>query len=167
MKSRSVGCKIIISYESMCVDLFQVVMSPRPLWTFFTSVGMRGLHTAISRKTSCCCLRLCTPYTGLVRYTTHLNLEREPQRGKAALHTTDKGQQPYLCLQNVSYKTPMLTLFEERWKTQVRFRSTSTTKPVLKQGGLPGKRALKGPRTKQPSRSNQPQPEEDPVGPLP
>ncbi|XP_063040323.1 required for meiotic nuclear division protein 1 homolog isoform X2 [Engraulis encrasicolus] len=137
-------------------------MSPRPLWTFFTSVGMRGLHTAISRKTSCCCLRLCTPYTGLVRYTTHLNLEREPQRGKAALHTTDKGQQPYICLQNVSYKTPMLTLFEERWKTQVRFRSTSTTKPVLKQGGLPGKRALKGPRTKQPSRSNQPQPEEDP-----
>lgn len=45
---------------------------------------------------------------------------------------------------------------------QMRFRSTSATKPVLKQGGLPGKRTLKGPRTKQPSRANQPLPEEDP-----
>lgn len=45
---------------------------------------------------------------------------------------------------------------------QKRFRTTATTKLVLKQGGLPGKRSVKGARTKQPSRANQPVPEEDP-----
>lgn len=38
--------------------------------------------------------------------------------------------------------------------------STGTTKSVLKQAGMSGKKILKGPRTKQPSRANLPAPEE-------
>ncbi|KAJ8355732.1 hypothetical protein SKAU_G00185260 [Synaphobranchus kaupii] len=37
-----------------------------------------------------------------------------------------------------------------------RFNSASATMPIAKKAALPGKRAPKGPRTKQPSRSNQP-----------
>ncbi|KAL2098885.1 hypothetical protein ACEWY4_005365 [Coilia grayii] len=142
-------------------------MSPRPLWTFFTSVGTRALctYTAISRKTSYCCKLLCTPYTGLVKYTCDFNIRKETKRGTAPLQTNGKAPQPLLCTPNTSHRFPVFTLSGEPWRAwlmQMRFRSTSATKPVLKQGGLPGKRTLKGPRTKQPSRANQPLPEEDP-----
>lgn len=47
------------------------------------------------------------------------------------------------------------------WNIHRTFQSTSgTTKSVLKQAGMPGKKTLKGPRTKQPSRANLPAPEE-------
>ncbi|MBN3320117.1 RMND1 protein, partial [Atractosteus spatula] len=45
-------------------------------------------------------------------------------------------------------------------RMQRRILSTTATSPITKQGGLPGKRPPKGPRTKQPSRTNQP-PQED------
>ncbi|XP_057200442.1 required for meiotic nuclear division protein 1 homolog isoform X2 [Triplophysa rosa] len=59
-----------------------------------------------------------------------------------------------------------LTLLSSKSKTWIQMRkqytsTSTTTKPVLKQGGMPGKRTLKGPRTKQPSRTNQPRQEED------
>ncbi|KAF7704504.1 required for meiotic nuclear division protein 1 homolog [Silurus meridionalis] len=58
---------------------------------------------------------------------------------------------------NTSYGTTFKT-----WSVQRTFQSTSgTTKSVLKQAGMPGKKTLKGPRTKQPSRANLPAPEED------
>lgn len=47
------------------------------------------------------------------------------------------------------------------WNIHRTFQSTTgTTKSVLKQAGVPGKKTLKGPRTKQPSRANLPAPEE-------
>ena len=56
---------------------------------------------------------------------------------------------------------PLLSLRSKVWNTHTRLQSTTTaTKSVLKQGGIPGKRTLKGPRTKQPSRANLPAPEE-------
>ncbi|KAG9347645.1 hypothetical protein JZ751_005217 [Albula glossodonta] len=45
------------------------------------------------------------------------------------------------------------------WLTMIvtkRFQSASTAMPLTKKVGLPGKRPPKGPRTKQPSRANQP-----------
>lgn len=47
------------------------------------------------------------------------------------------------------------------WNINRTFQSTTrTTKTVLKQVGMPGKKTLKGPRTKQPSRANLPALEE-------
>lgn len=52
-------------------------------------------------------------------------------------------------------------LISKTWSIQMRLQSTTTaTKSVLKQGGMPGKRTFKGPRTKQPSRTTQPSLEE-------
>ncbi|KAL6477693.1 hypothetical protein MHYP_G00135280 [Metynnis hypsauchen] len=57
---------------------------------------------------------------------------------------------------------PVLMMRSKEWNIHTRLQSTTTaTMSVLKQGGLPGKRTLKGPRTKQPSRANLPAPEED------
>lgn len=54
-----------------------------------------------------------------------------------------------------------LNLISRIWSIQMRSQSTTTaTKSVLKQGGMPGKRTFKGPRTKQPSRTTQPSLEE-------
>ncbi|XP_053365925.1 required for meiotic nuclear division protein 1 homolog [Clarias gariepinus] len=48
------------------------------------------------------------------------------------------------------------------WNIHRTFQSTTgSTKTVLKQAGMPGKKTLKGPRTKQPSRANLPSPEKD------
>ncbi|XP_060790437.1 required for meiotic nuclear division protein 1 homolog [Neoarius graeffei] len=48
------------------------------------------------------------------------------------------------------------------WNIHRTFQSTTGTwKSVLKQTSMPGKKTLKGPRTKQPSRANLPAPEED------
>ncbi|KAG9268676.1 hypothetical protein AMEX_G17672 [Astyanax mexicanus] len=53
-------------------------------------------------------------------------------------------------------------MMPKAWRMHTRLKSTTTaTKSVLLQGGVPGKRTLKGPRTKQPSRANLPAPEED------
>lgn len=53
-------------------------------------------------------------------------------------------------------------MMPKTWQMHTRLKSTTTaTKSVLMQGGVPGKRKLKGPRTKQPSRANLPAPEED------
>lgn len=73
---------------------------------------------------------------------------------------------PLFCKDNISHRSATVSLKEpcSAWMIQKRFRTTATTKSVLKQGGLPGKRTVKGARTKQPSRANQPVPEEDPVG---
>lgn len=50
-----------------------------------------------------------------------------------------------------------LNVISKTWSIQMRLQSTTTaTKSVLKQGGVPGKRTFKGPRTKQPSRTTQP-----------
>lgn len=46
------------------------------------------------------------------------------------------------------------------WNIHRTLQSTATNKSVLKQAGMPGKKILKGPRTKQPSRANLPAPEE-------
>uniref|UniRef100_A0A671SLZ8 Required for meiotic nuclear division protein 1 homolog n=1 Tax=Sinocyclocheilus anshuiensis TaxID=1608454 RepID=A0A671SLZ8_9TELE len=55
-----------------------------------------------------------------------------------------------------------LNLKSKTWSLQMRLQSTTTaTKSVLKQGGMLGKRTFKGPRTKQPSRTNHPSLEED------
>ncbi|XP_067312224.1 required for meiotic nuclear division protein 1 homolog [Pseudorasbora parva] len=54
-----------------------------------------------------------------------------------------------------------LHLISKIWRIQMRLQSTTVTKSVLKQGGMPGKRTFKGPRTKQPSRTTQPSLEED------
>ncbi|KAG1946567.1 required for meiotic nuclear division protein 1 homolog isoform X2 [Pimephales promelas] len=55
-----------------------------------------------------------------------------------------------------------LNLISKTWSIHMRLQSTTTaTKSVLKQGGVPGKRTFKGPRTKQPSRTTQPSLEED------
>lgn len=54
-----------------------------------------------------------------------------------------------------------LNLISKTWSILMRLQSTTTaTKSVLKQGGMPGKRTFKGPRTKQPSRTTQPSLEE-------
>ncbi|KAK7142749.1 hypothetical protein R3I94_012182 [Phoxinus phoxinus] len=55
-----------------------------------------------------------------------------------------------------------LNVISRAWSIQIRLQSTTTaTKSVLKQGGVPGKRTFKGPRTKQPSRTTQPSLGED------
>ncbi|KTG03574.1 hypothetical protein cypCar_00011665 [Cyprinus carpio] len=55
-----------------------------------------------------------------------------------------------------------LNLKSKTWSLQMRLQSTTTASmSVLKQGGMPGKRTFKGPRTKQPSRTSQPSLEED------
>ncbi|XP_077094938.1 required for meiotic nuclear division protein 1 homolog isoform X2 [Siphateles boraxobius] len=55
-----------------------------------------------------------------------------------------------------------LNVISKTCSIQMRLQSTTTaTKSVLKQGGVPGKRTFKGPRTKQPSRTTQPSLEED------
>lgn len=55
----------------------------------------------------------------------------------------------------------VLSMRSKPWYTHRRLHSTTTaTKSVLKQGVMPGKRTLKGPRTKQPSRTNLPATEE-------
>lgn len=56
-----------------------------------------------------------------------------------------------------------LTLSSSKSQTWMEMRkqyTSTTTKSVLKQGGMPAKRTLKGPRTKQPSRTNKPKQEE-------
>ncbi|XP_027028571.2 required for meiotic nuclear division protein 1 homolog [Tachysurus fulvidraco] len=58
--------------------------------------------------------------------------------------------------------TPKHGMKHTTWNKHRTFQSTTgTTKSVLKQAGMPGKKTLKGPRTKQPSRANLPAPEED------
>ncbi|KAG7328387.1 hypothetical protein KOW79_008331 [Hemibagrus wyckioides] len=48
------------------------------------------------------------------------------------------------------------------WNIHRTFQSTTgSNRSMLKQAGIPGKKTIKGPRTKQPSRANLPAPEED------
>ncbi|XP_012677890.1 required for meiotic nuclear division protein 1 homolog isoform X2 [Clupea harengus] len=145
-------------------------MSPRLLWTFFTPVGRRALCTCapMSWGTShhiSCFQRESTPPQGLVKYTCPIYVRNYTQRGTTALQTNGSVLQPLFCADNFSHRSPTaLKLSDEPWRTwlmQMRFRSTTANRSVLKEGGLPGKRTLKGPRTKQPSRANQPVPEED------
>ncbi|XP_072546473.1 required for meiotic nuclear division protein 1 homolog [Salminus brasiliensis] len=58
-------------------------------------------------------------------------------------------------------KSLVLSMMPKTWRVHMRLQSTTTATKSLKQGGVPGKRTLKGPRTKQPSRANLPAPEED------
>lgn len=103
------------------------------------------------------------PSTSLHNYESIL-LRRDTQL-KSTAPLFHELVRPLFCKDNVSRSTTV-SLKEpcRAWMTQRRFRTTATTKSVLKQGGLPGKRTVKGARTKQPSRANQPVPEEDPVG---
>ncbi|KAG5265782.1 hypothetical protein AALO_G00246320 [Alosa alosa] len=146
-------------------------MSARSLWMFFTPVGRRGLCTCapISWGTSQhipCVRRGTTPYpVGLPKYTRPLYVRNYSPFGTTALQTYGSVLQPLFCKDNISHRpSTVLKLSEEPWRAclQMRFRSTIATKSVLKQGGLPAKRTVKGARTKQPSRVNQPLPEEDP-----
>lgn len=57
---------------------------------------------------------------------------------------------------------PKHGMIPKPWNVQRTFQSTAkTTNSVLKQAAMSGKKTLKGPRTKQPSRANLPAPEED------
>uniref|UniRef100_A0A4W4DRI1 DUF155 domain-containing protein n=1 Tax=Electrophorus electricus TaxID=8005 RepID=A0A4W4DRI1_ELEEL len=56
---------------------------------------------------------------------------------------------------------PVLSMIPKTWSIHIKQSTTTSTRPVLKQGSIPSKRTLKGPRTKQPSRTNLPSPEED------
>lgn len=57
--------------------------------------------------------------------------------------------------------SPKHGMILKTWNIHRTFQSTTGTwKSVLKQTGMPGKKTLKGPRTKQPSRANLPAPEE-------
>ncbi|XP_062863664.1 required for meiotic nuclear division protein 1 homolog [Trichomycterus rosablanca] len=59
-------------------------------------------------------------------------------------------------------EVPFLNTIPNYKNLQRRMKSTTiSTKSVLKQGNMPGKKTLKGPRTKQPSRANLPAPEEN------
>ncbi|XP_056623903.1 required for meiotic nuclear division protein 1 homolog isoform X2 [Triplophysa dalaica] len=55
----------------------------------------------------------------------------------------------------------LLSSKSQTWMEMRKQNTSTTTKSVLKQGGMPAKRTLKGPRTKQPSRTNKPKQEED------
>ncbi|XP_026790265.3 required for meiotic nuclear division protein 1 homolog isoform X1 [Pangasianodon hypophthalmus] len=125
-----------------------------------TALTSRGLHQPLERTLS----------SRLVPGTA-LRLEKCPASSHRP-HTHRKSNHTITCSDAWSYGLRKGTLHRlafnpehgmrlKTWNIHRTFQSTGTTKAVLKQVGMPGKKTIKGPRTKQPSRANLPAPEED------
>lgn len=168
-------------------------MFPRSLWTSVTHAGRKAVcscgpinwklsdHPHFQREiTAHHGLVKCRPVSPVcVRNYAQLSTTA-PQNYGSVLHNDIQlqstallfhGLVPLFFKNNLGHRSATVLRFLKEpcnaWMMQRRFKTTTTTKSVLKQGGLPSKRTVKGARTKQPSRANQPVPEEDPVGPPP
>lgn len=144
-----------------------MVMSSRSLWTFLAHVSRRAsskptvTNWRTSRHTG---LQERALNTGLL-YSTYPVYRRNVLPCTTAVHGTYGPALRTLFYNETFTSRAQEKMLRELWKPwllQARFKTTSVTKSVLKQVGIPAKRIIKGPRTKQPSRTNQPAPEEHP-----
>ncbi|XP_030637424.1 required for meiotic nuclear division protein 1 homolog [Chanos chanos] len=148
-------------------------MSLRTLWRFYHPLERRGVCRLVPRNvegtvTSSSNRPACLPWKQSPSSASadDFNITYKNQTDVQAQSHGCGSKLPRDALQGpCAFQTKtsaVLKALPTIWNTHLRFQSTTTaTKSVLKQGGLPSKRTLKGPRTKQPSRVNIPVQDED------
>uniref|UniRef100_A0A8C1LPH7 Required for meiotic nuclear division 1 homolog n=1 Tax=Cyprinus carpio TaxID=7962 RepID=A0A8C1LPH7_CYPCA len=114
---------------------------------------LNGLNSVTANRLNC---------TTLASSASTLNLLKDCRNCHTGLHNHRCFLPRGVCQRPRFEMLTPLNLKSKTWSLQMRLQSTTTASmSVLKQGGMPGKRTFKGPRTKQPSRTSQPSLEED------